>query len=392
MKILYFLNGTTLAGGATKSFLALIEEVRKNGHDLGVVCPDEKGIYQLLKNEKIWTVSYEFRPFAIKNKTLGDKLKFIPHYLYYSYLNHKAFNKLNKDIKEFNPDLIHENSSVIDLGYRFSKRLHIPYIMHVREYGDKDFNTTIIGINKRLKDKNTNSIFITKDLQAYRKQSSNPNSIQIYNGIIDEKEIRYNKDKKRFFLYAGRIEPAKGVKELIKSYVDYSLSIDDPIPIKLAGLMMSENYIQEIKQLIAEHNLENKVEWLGEIKNIKELMSEAVATIIPSLNEGLGRVMPEAIANGSLCIARNSAGLKEQMDTGKNFLGNDIALSFNSSEELTQLLKTVTFKFEQEASFQQEGEYFKIIKDGTEFVKTFFSKESSGRKIIEFYNKIYNRQ
>ena len=38
MKILYVLNSTTLVGGGNKSFLRLLERVRKE-HEVKVICP-----------------------------------------------------------------------------------------------------------------------------------------------------------------------------------------------------------------------------------------------------------------------------------------------------------------------------------------------------------------
>ena len=37
-------------------------------------------------------------------------------------------------------DIIHSNVSVGQLGYELSKSIGIPYVWHLREFIDKDFN------------------------------------------------------------------------------------------------------------------------------------------------------------------------------------------------------------------------------------------------------------
>ena len=66
-------------------------------------------------------------------------------------------------------------------------------------------------------------------------------------------------------------------------------------------------------------------------------MRQAKAIIIPSHNEGFGRCMPEAMFNGCLCIGHDTGGTKEQMDNGTEATGEDIALRYQTEDQLTDI-------------------------------------------------------
>lgn len=393
MKILFVLHSTLINAGSTKSLLALISQLENQGHTVGLVAPDEKGIFEVLKNKGNFTLTAPYLTLNF-NKDIN---KFSPYYLrsriYRNRVNSLAIKNLLDKVKEFNPDIIHENTSVTDIGFKLAKQLKKPYVLHFREYGDKDFNWFIPGINKRTKDKNSFTISITKGIQKHRHQVKNPQAIQIYNGIIKDDSIRYTENKKPYFLFGGRIEKAKGVYEMLTAYDEYIKNSEanniTPLPLKIAGKFNDEDpYFIKCKDFTIQSCILDHIEWLGESNNLKDLMYYCTATIIPSIFEGFGRVLPEALANGSLCVVRNTGGSEEQLEIGLKTTGGPIGLSFNTENELSQLLYEITVEVSNSTPFIKDHIYYRIIHNGQQYIKEFLTIEQNGRATIEFYKKI----
>lgn len=383
MRIVFVLSGTTLQGGATKSFLLLHDFLVNKGVDVLVVTPDKDGIYIKLKenNNNVISLKYKFNT-IVSEGSFPLVIKSGISYFVKSLYNYFATNKLISICKTFKPDIIHTNTSVNNIGYLAAKRLHIPHIWHLREYGDIDFNFKVPFLDKMINGLDNYTISITKGIAKYKKVYNKSNSRVIYNGIVQDYNIKSNVSKS-FFLYAGRIEFAKGVMDLIIAYINLNKLIDVPYPLRLAGRIEDNTYFEKIQRLITNANLSNKIEFLGEVKEIHSLITGAVAVIVPSINEGFGRVMPEAMSYGCLCIGRDTAGTKEQMDNGLSFTGEEIALRFLSVDELTSHLKDI--------SLNGCGKYSSMIYRAKKTVQGLYSLNNYGDNVYKFYKDILKK-
>lgn len=392
MKVLYIVNDTLLTGGSTKSLLVMLREAERHGVEYQVVCPDNKGLvpYLVEKGVKVHVVDYRFAMLPF-DRTVLDKMKWVPRLMHNHWLNIRAISFVEKVAREFKPDIIHENASVLNVGYQVAKRLNIPDVIHVREYGDLDFKLKLPGIKKRLHSPATHKISITKDIARYRDLLGDDNSTVIYNGLIKSDKVRFNSKKKSYFLYAGRIEDAKGISELIEAYGKYVVMTDNVIPLFIAGRCNFPDYLADLKKIVASSGLESHIEWLGERMDVADLMYDATATLIPSRFEAFGRVMPEAMANGSLCVGRNTGGTKEQMNNGLELTGEEIALRYDTVEQLAQILYEISHKVNEGNPFDAGGEYFNMIARSQKAIVSLYSEESFGENLIRFYDKVVSK-
>ena len=127
--------------------------------------------------------------------------------------------------------------------------------------------------------------------------------------------INAGKFEKNTFLYFGRIAQNKGVLELVRlfnsSTFDFSL--------KIIGKCDDECYFQKIS-FVAKND--SRIEFLGykTDEEIKEYIQAAEFLVFPSLHEGFGLTLVEALASGKKIIANtiesftqilNSCGLTE---------------------------------------------------------------------------------
>jgi glycosyltransferase involved in cell wall biosynthesis len=73
---------------------------------------------------------------------------------------------------------------------------------------------------------------------------------------------------------------------------------------------------EELKKLCIDLNLEKKIIFVGELSEILEILSSIDIFVLPSLREGLGLAILEAMACGKPVIATNAGGIPEIVKDG----------------------------------------------------------------------------
>lgn len=383
MKILYVISSTDECGGATKSFLNMVKGVKERGNEIIVITPDDLGVSKMLKSLGIVVYSFPFS-FDIWPSIPLSKgiILYLPRLIRRFVKNHKAVKRLEKILDFEKPDIVHTNVSPITIGFKAAHSKHIPHIFHIREYGDKDFGLKIRNIKKILSQSYT--ISITKDIASYRRVLNNRNNRVIYNGILPSNSTQFIEPKDSYFLYAGRITENKGIGLLIDGYVKYASNEPNPYRLLIAGRIACQtSLIDGLKSVLIKKGLLDKVIWLGEIPNVHEYMQHANATVIPSLNEGFGRVMAEAYFNGSVVIGKNTAGTKEQFDNGVEITGAEIGFRFDNSDQLSSILSLVT---------KNPNSTKQYVLRGQQVCQQLYSTEANTNQIIDFYQNILNNE
>ena len=383
MRIVYVLSGSRFRDGSTKSFLVLLRAVIAAGHECFVILPGKGSLYDYLKksNINVRYLSYRFNAIDLKR---NGKVSFF-NWLKWKrrqVINHLASRKLLKLCRQFSPDLIHSNTSANNIGYIAAKKLNIVHITHFREYGELDFAKKITNLDKQLAYKRNYSISITKGIAEYRSLSKLTSKV-IYNGILDEKDLRFTELKENYILYVGRIQETKGVRDLICAYINYTKSLDNPLCLYLAGdynFHEGERLKNEFALMLANENLTENVKWLGEVSEIQDYMYKAMVTVVPSKYEGFGRVMPEAMLNGSLVIGRNSGGTKEQFDNGLELTGEEIGLRFHNVDELTNHLTGI--------NAYTMSDYISMICRSQQVIKSLYTKKNYSESILRLYDDL----
>lgn len=389
MNVCYILNATIPNGGATKAFLNILTGLE--GKDVApvVIVPDKGGIYPDLKQRGIPVYAFTYRECCYSHaRNLKEKLLFLPRMMAKLAVNRQAANKVCSILKRHHINLVHTNSGVINIGYRAARKCGIPHIYHIREYGDLDFGKHYFpnkqAFWRQLITDGSYSICITKDIQRYNRQQGRNTSRVIYDGVFHAAKSMPVVQDKDYFLYAGRIEPAKGLDQLLEAYCLYLSNTQHPLKLLVAGSCVKSAYVDQQMAYIARHHLTEKVQLLGECDDIAALMAHARAIIIPSRNEGFGFCMPEAMLQGCLAIARNTGGTKEQLDNGMDMTGKEIALRYETAEELGAMLL--------EVSTQPVEAYRPYTERAFLVVNQCYTIESNSRQIFQFYQDILHER
>lgn len=387
-KILYVVGNTNEFNGSSISFLNLVRNVNALGNEIVVFAPNNEGLIRILQNEGITTYSSPFLfdiwpDFSVVTPSLKSIIIYSLVYFRQMYRNHKAKKYLEKILDQEKPDIVHTNVSPVTVGYKAAKKKGIPHVVHIREYGDKDFNLKIRNIKKILQESYT--ISITKDIAQYRQVQEPGKDVVIYNGIYPSNATKYIEEKEPFFFYAGTVTEKKGLKLMIEGYIKYAYNRPNSYKLLIAGLIpskISQVMVNQLKSALKKKDLDSKVEWLGEIPNVSDYMQRTSATIVPSLFEGFGRVMPEAYFNGSVVIGNNTAGTKEQFDNGLELTGEEIGFRFTTTDDLASTLGEITDNPEIVKPYIKRGQFVS---------QELYSNEAYVANILHFYKQILNK-
>jgi len=376
MRVLYILN-ETIMGGATISFISMLGELMENGVVPAVVVPRSISpeFRNFLESGKIRfyrthvTADAIFRPSSV----LG-LLKFPLSIVKMLLLGPLFSMELRHAVKEFKPDVIHTNVGVIHRGLVLARRMHIPHVMHLREYQDKDFNWIILpsksGFEKLLK-KTDAVVTITDDIRRHFSLEKSPNACTVYNGIFHLQDVCYNAEKSDYFLCLSRIIPEKGIHDVVEAFSEFYKSHRN-YRLVIAGFG-DDAYINKLKSLAQRGCCSQAVEFTGYVSDVSPLVANAKALVVGSYNEGFGRMTAEACFKGCAVIGRNTAGTREILDrTG--------GLKFLDVSELRDRMD--------EVASMSDASYAEMVQGAQREAQRAFSVEQNAGKMIQLYKKI----
>ncbi|GAA5523461.1 D-inositol-3-phosphate glycosyltransferase [Microbulbifer aestuariivivens] len=145
-----------------------------------------------------------------------------------------------------------------------------------------------------------------------------------------------------YFLFVGTIEPRKNLITLLEAYKLYSSDVEYPLPLKICG---GKGWgMPELNKKIDELGLSGRVEILGYIddENMAELYKDARALLMPSLYEGFGLPIVEALSQGTPVLTSNRGATAEVAgDAGVLVTPEDAREICGGLELLTLDLKNV---------------------------------------------------
>lgn len=115
---------------------------------------------------------------------------------------------------------------------------------------------------------------------------------------------------KRYFLHVGRHDPHKNVARILAAFARISSATD--CQLWFAGAP-DPRYTPQLQAQAAEYGLGNRVRFLDYVsyRQLPALINQAVAMVFPSLWEGFGLPVLEAMACGTPVITSNLSSLPE---------------------------------------------------------------------------------
>jgi len=174
-----------------------------------------------------------------------------------------------------------------------------------------------------------------------------------------------------FIVFVGQLEKVKGINILIEAFTNIKRDFPDFKLVIIGEGSERKNLEFKIKDL----GLKNKVKLKGKLslEQTKDIMKRCYCLVLPSLSEGLPRVLMEAMALEKPVIASNVGGIPELIKDNEN----GFLFEKGHSKELARKLKILL----EDRNLAKE-----MGKKGKEFVESKFSNEKYIKNYISMIN------
>jgi glycosyltransferase involved in cell wall biosynthesis len=118
-------------------------------------------------------------------------------------------------------------------------------------------------------------------------------------------------------LYTGVLIPRKGVHHLIKAFASVADHFSQA-RLVIVGHEENKTYAAELKEDVEQFGLKERVKFVSVVsqEELARRMGGACTLVLPSLSEGLGRVIVEAMATGTPVVGSRVGGIQEMVQDG----------------------------------------------------------------------------
>jgi glycosyltransferase involved in cell wall biosynthesis len=143
----------------------------------------------------------------------------------------------------------------------------------------------------------------------------------IYNGLphrmgpsensVDRSRLIALKVRKPYVLFVGILKPHKNVQGLLRAFS--LVPVDKRRPVQLVIVGRKDSFYPSLLKLTRELSLGEQVVFTGRVaaEDLRALYADATLLVLPSLNEGFGYPVLEAMAFGVPVVVSNTSSLPE---------------------------------------------------------------------------------
>jgi len=307
MNILYLSNHLN-TGGITSYLLTLATGMRKKGHSV-----------YLASSGGFWLSRFMAEGIDFVPVPMNTKKAVSPKIL-------ASLLKLSKTIEKSEIQLVHSHSRTTQvLGYWLARNLKIKHILTCHGFFKRRlfrklfpcWPDVIIAISEQVKE------HLVKDLKAdERKIFVVPNGIDVEKSKIQNPKPK-TELKKQLGLKEGpiigivaRLSDVKGHLYLIQALPFVLKQIPEAQLLIVGDGKMKKELVQAVENLKIKQN----VVFIPSVPDTREIFSLMDVFVMPSLKEGLGLALMEAMASGLAVIGSDVGGIRSLIQDGKNGL------------------------------------------------------------------------
>ncbi|MEF9934229.1 glycosyltransferase [Clostridium sp.] len=289
---------------------------------------------------------------------------------------------IRKLVKEINPDILHAHYAS-SYGLLGSLCGFHPYVLSV--WGS-DIYTFPRGssIKRRVLEHNLKSadylMSTSRDMARETKLYTNKEIMITPFGVDTNifKPVDVNRDRDNIVIGTIKtLEPHYGIDYLIRAFHKLTLEYEN-ILLKIAGKGSQE---EELKSLVRELNIEDRVEFLGflSLNNIPVEFSKMDIAVIPSIHESFGVSSIEAQAVGRPVVVTDAGGLPETIE-------DKVTGILVKKEDVNSLYQGIKTLIDNRDLREQMG------RSAIEFVQENYTVDKNFSEVNEFYKTITDKQ
>jgi len=338
--------------GASRSLLAMIEQLTKRGHTCFVLLPrsgplvDElqaRGISYGISPWRGWMSPEEFsRPRRVASAAKG----FLRNLL--------CMHRAAKICKAFAPDIVHTNSSRTAFGSMLAYRLGARHTWHFREFlGGPysvgwEFSLGRMMSFAWVRSSSSAVVLVSQALKSdLGKRLPAGHNFVVHNGVMSLHEMRLAATPVPLSLpftlaLVGRFDRWKQPMTALEAVrILHDEGKDVRLLVAGSGL---ERDAQQVADYVAEHKLAGQVKMLGFVQDVSSLYAQSHALLMCSRGDAFGRVIAEAMAYGRPVIGADAGATPELVQDGVNGVlyrsgdPNDLASKIRSLMDNAALL------------------------------------------------------
>ena len=203
------------------------------------------------------------------------------------------------------------------------------------------------------------------------------NKIVVTYEAVDEKisisksqNTKHNIPDRKYFLYVGNAYPHKNLDNLIEVFADLKKDFSD---LKLVLVGSNDYFYLRLKKKIQKLGLEDNIILKNNISDteLSFLYNEAVGLVMPTLMEGFGLPVLEALSNKCLVICSDIPSFRE--------VARECAIYFNPNDK-EDIKNKLRYVYEKRGS----AEFKKIIEEGFKLSNK-FSWEKMATETLKIY-------
>lgn len=361
MNIMLFTTGTVIGtcGGAEKIFFEMANNLADRGHHICAVAFDDKN------GEPFWKINnnVDFYNIGIGNSCSNLYINFKTFYIFNKSKRHfERFRIIGKRIGALLLPLIEKNQPDIVIVYdrlanfviKESLQINTPVIFMFHSSPDAYLAGDSENIiNKSLEKAECIQVLLPEFVEVYEKYvRTNQKKVVIGNPVA---KFDYINKREKVIVNVGRVNrDTKRQHLLLLAFARIKEKFSD-WKIKIYGdFLLDKKYIEELKHIVKDKNLEDNVEFCGTVKDINCILSKASIFAFPSSHEGFSLALAEAMSAGIPCVGYKSApGVNNLIKNGYNgYLVEDgiepFAMALEKLMENETLRRTMGFNARKE--------------------------------------------
>lgn len=379
LKVLHIITRLDKGGSAENTFLTItgLNQINYSVTLLsGPVAPPDQ---ERRRQVEEYGIQYIYIPKLVRNIHFINDLKTL--ITIYNFLRREKF------------DIVHTHTSKAGLLGRLAAKIAgVPIIIHT-PHGHVFFGyfgrlkTNIFILLEKLASRMTDIIITLtnsekEDYLKYRIAPEHKFTV-IYSGVdLNRFMQRASEEAQNFKIElgipekssivgtVGRLVPVKGLEFLIKAAKLVIQKFPDTFFI-LAG---DGHLGQNLKKQASELGIEKNIIFLGWRDDVARIISTYDIFVLPSLNEGMGRVLVEAMALGKPIVASGIGGIPDLVTHGRN----GFLVPPKNPEQLANYIQILLENKEQREKMGQAGKKIAVN----------FSKEIMVERIAELYREL----
>lgn len=378
-------------GGATNSLKELVTKLYKNYGVVPIIVTsdknsvnkfaDENGFENYAINHKQFIMAPSRNIFKKIIEKYFSKLLYLYNYI----LNNIALHKLEKHVDFNEIDIVHTNVMRSQIGFIINKKYGIKHVVHLREFGDLDYNCKPLMKNyiKYVNRYSTCFIAISNVIKEHWvKKGIDKDKINvIYNGVDSDKfnkNCRKTSNDKIKFIMSGFIFEGKGQLELIKALKLLPSEYIRNITLDLYG-GVDEDYYKKINYEIKNSFLMGRVHLKKYTNKLNELLPEYDVGVICSKAEGFGRVTIEYMMCG-LCVIASDSGANIEL-IKNNY--NGLIYKLGNINDLAKKIMLV---------IENKEKRLKLANSGYFYSKNNFNSEKNSNNVYKLYERLMTKE